>query len=96
VGLWSGLMPRLVGEVSLVAIASATTFLLNTYVVHDREVQKYTHQFANFVGQSLTYPFQVSSAWVFFFGRGGGVVSGRFCLSDFLWGGGGCFGTPYP
>jgi hypothetical protein len=58
-GLWSGLMPRLVGEVSLVAIASTSTFLINTYLLHDKEFKKYTHQFTNFVAQSLTYPFQV-------------------------------------
>ena len=61
VGLWSGLMPRLVGEVSMVAIASTTTFLINTYLIHDKEFKKYTHQFSNFVAQSLTYPFQVST-----------------------------------
>lgn len=58
-GLWSGLVPRLMGEVSLVAIASTTTFLINTYIIQDREFRKYTHQFSNFVAQSLTYPFQV-------------------------------------
>jgi hypothetical protein len=50
-----------VGEVSLVAIASTTTFLINTYILQEKELKKYTHQFANFVGQSLTYPFQVSA-----------------------------------
>jgi len=58
-GLWSGLVPRLIGEVSLVAVSASITFLINTYLLKDREMQKFTSNFSNFVGQSLTYPFQV-------------------------------------
>eukprot|EP00088_Acartia_fossae_P023375 TRINITY_DN24415_c0_g1_i1.p1 TRINITY_DN24415_c0_g1~~TRINITY_DN24415_c0_g1_i1.p1 ORF type:complete len:321 (-),score=32.00 TRINITY_DN24415_c0_g1_i1:267-1229(-) len=59
VGLWSGLIPRLIGEVSLVAVSASVTFLINTYVLHDKDMQKYTSNFSNFIGNSLTYPFQV-------------------------------------
>jgi len=60
--LWAGLMPRMIGEVSLVAISASITFLLNTYVIKDqKDIKKFTSNFSNFIGQSLTYPFQVVS-----------------------------------
>lgn len=58
-GLWSGLIPRLVGELSMVAVASSITFLINTYVLQDNEMNKFTGNFANLISQSLFYPFQV-------------------------------------
>jgi len=58
-GLWSGVVPRLIGEISLVAVSASITFLINTYLLHDRDMHKYTSNFSNFIGQSLTYPFQV-------------------------------------
>jgi len=58
-GLWSGLFPRLIGEVSMVAVSLAITFLVNTYVLQDKEMKKFTGNFAGFISQSLFYPFQV-------------------------------------
>ncbi|XP_023319500.1 mitochondrial carrier homolog 2 [Eurytemora carolleeae] len=58
-GLWSGVMPRLIGEVSLVAVSASITFLINTYLLKDTEMKKFTSNFSNYIAQSLTYPFQV-------------------------------------
>jgi carrier protein len=58
-GLWSGVVPRLIGEVSLVAISASITFVINTYLLQDKEMKKFTTNFSNYIAQSLTYPFQV-------------------------------------
>jgi len=59
-GLWSGLVPRLIGELSLVAVSASITFLINSYIITgNKDIKKFTTNFSNFVGQSLTYPFQV-------------------------------------
>ena len=61
VGLFSGLMPRLLGEVGVLGITSALTFIVNNYVVEDKELNQYSGHIAGFLAGSICYPFQVRS-----------------------------------
>jgi len=60
-GFWSGLVPRVIGEVSVLGITASLTFLVNTYVLDDKEMKNYTGHVAGFLASSLCYPFQVVS-----------------------------------
>lgn len=41
-GFFSGLIPRLLGEVISLLLANALTYVINTYVFEERELQTYT------------------------------------------------------
>ena len=61
-GFWAGVVPRALGEVGLIAVPSGLAFIVNEYIiVEDKEMQKYTKHFVNFIGSSLFYPLQVTS-----------------------------------
>jgi len=60
-GFWAGLVPRALGEIGLIAVTSGLAFVVNEYIVDDKELQKYTKHFVNFLGSSLFYPLQVTS-----------------------------------
>jgi len=60
-GFWSGVVPRCLGEVSVLGITATLTFLVNTYVLDDKEMRTYTGHVAGFLASSLCYPFQVVS-----------------------------------
>jgi len=59
VGLWSGLVPRLLGDVGILATTAGLTFLVNNYVVSEKEMKQYTGHLAGLLASSLFYPFQV-------------------------------------
>lgn len=61
VGLWSGVVPRALGEVGILATTAGITFLVNNYVVSEKEMRQYTGHVAGFLAGSLFYPFQVVS-----------------------------------
>jgi len=60
-GLWSGLIPRLLGEVGVLATTAGLTFLVNNYLVSEKDMKQYTGHVAGFLAGSLFYPFQVVS-----------------------------------
>ena len=60
-GFWAGVVPRALGEIGLIAVTSGLAFVVNEYIVDDKELQKYTKHFVNFLGSSLFYPLQVTS-----------------------------------
>lgn len=60
-GFWSGLVPRLLGEVGVLGITSGITFLVNTYLLDDKELTQYTGHIAGFLAGSFCYPMQVVS-----------------------------------
>ena len=60
-GFWSGWLPRAIGDVLLVTLTSGITFAVNKYLVHDREMAKYTGHVAGFITSSIVYPFTVVS-----------------------------------
>jgi len=60
-GFWSGLVPRLVGEVGVLGITASLTFLVNTYLLEDKELSQWTSHVTGFLAGSLCYPLQVVS-----------------------------------
>jgi carrier protein len=44
-GFFSGIVPRIVGEVTSVFIASSLTFVINSYIVDDQELKKFSAAF---------------------------------------------------
>lgn len=41
-GFFSGLIPRLLGDILTVLIANTLTFVINTYIVEEKDLQVYT------------------------------------------------------
>jgi len=60
-GFWAGLVPRLVGEVGVLATTAGIVYAVNSYVVTEKEMKQYTGHVAGFLANSLFYPFQVVS-----------------------------------
>ncbi|KDR14212.1 mitochondrial carrier homolog 2-like [Zootermopsis nevadensis] len=60
-GFFSGLVPRIVGEILSLIIASSLTFVINYYFLEDEELKTYTSASMNFLAGTITYPFQVVS-----------------------------------
>jgi len=60
-GFWSGLIPRVLGEVGILGLTASLTFLVNTYLLEDKEMAQYTGHVAGFLAGSLCYPLQVTS-----------------------------------
>lgn len=58
-GFWSGLIPRAIGEVATIVLTAAATYLVNTYVLEEKQLKSFTKHFASFMANSLCYPFQV-------------------------------------
>lgn len=69
-GLWSGLIPRLLGEVGVLVTTAGLTFLVNNYVITEKEMKQYTGHVAGFLAGSLFYPFQVVSTCMTVSGSG--------------------------
>lgn len=67
VGLFSGLIPRLIGDLLTVWLANIMTYILNNLVVKSsstpgaKEVQTYSNTFCQMAVSQLTYPFSVVS-----------------------------------
>ena len=60
-GFWAGMVPRALGEVAVLGITASITFLVNAYVIDDKEMRAYTGHVAGFLASSMCYPFQVCS-----------------------------------
>lgn len=60
-GFFAGLIPRIVGDVLFILLASSLTYMINSYVVEDPELKSYTSATMTFVASAITYPFQVVS-----------------------------------
>lgn len=58
-GFWQGWIPRAIGEVSFVALASTITFLINKYILSEKDVQHFTSHVSSFIASSIVYPFNV-------------------------------------
>ncbi|XP_064487907.1 mitochondrial carrier homolog 2-like [Ornithodoros turicata] len=56
-GLFSGLIPRLVGEILTIWFASSVAFVINAYIIQDRTLQGYVSATTMFLSSSVTYPF---------------------------------------
>ncbi|CAD6240223.1 GSCOCG00002564001-RA-CDS [Cotesia congregata] len=58
-GYYSGLVPRLIANVSTIALVSYSTYLINKYLVHDRESMSYVSALMTLLSTTVTYPFLV-------------------------------------
>jgi carrier protein len=58
-GFWSGLTPRLVGEVTAITLSASLTFAMRSYVVQDKALANIIAAVMGFVASTLTYPFHV-------------------------------------
>ncbi|XP_066148198.1 mitochondrial carrier homolog 2-like [Euwallacea fornicatus] len=60
-GFFSGLMPRLLGDILTLLLAGCLTYTINRYLVKEKELQLYTATTMNFISTTVMYPFQVVS-----------------------------------
>lgn len=60
-GFFSGIVPRILGEITSAIIASTLTFIINSYLVNDKDLKKFTAASMAFIAGTITYPFQVVS-----------------------------------
>ncbi|KAJ8919862.1 hypothetical protein NQ315_006391 [Exocentrus adspersus] len=60
-GFFSGLVPRLLGDICSLLLASSLTYAINHYLVEERELKVYTSATMTFLATAVTYPFQVVS-----------------------------------
>ncbi|QQP32497.1 Mitochondrial carrier -like protein 2, partial [Caligus rogercresseyi] len=57
-GFWSGLIPRVIGEVLTIGLSTFITYLVNKHVIKDKDLQRYSPMVAYLASSSLFYPFQ--------------------------------------
>ncbi|KAF7273173.1 hypothetical protein GWI33_014095 [Rhynchophorus ferrugineus] len=60
-GFFSGLVPRLLGDVLALILAGSLTYAVNRYFDHEKELRIYTAATMNFISTAIMYPFQVVS-----------------------------------
>ncbi|KRT85735.1 mitochondrial carrier protein [Oryctes borbonicus] len=58
-GFFSGLVPRVIGDIIFSILASTATYAVNTYIFEETELQMYTSATMSFIASAITYPFQV-------------------------------------
>ena len=54
----------MLGDVGILATTAGLTFLVNNYVLSEKEMKQYTGHLAGLLASSLFYPFQVDSKLV--------------------------------
>ncbi|XP_060519582.1 mitochondrial carrier homolog 2-like [Cylas formicarius] len=60
-GFFSGLVPRMLGDVLALILAGSLTYTINRYFIEERELKVYTGATMNFLSSAIMYPFQVVS-----------------------------------
>lgn len=60
-GFFSGLVPRLLGDILSLLLAGSLTYTINRYLVEEKELKVYTAATMNFIATAIMYPFQVVS-----------------------------------
>lgn len=60
-GFFSGIVPRILGEIGSAVIASSLTFIVKSYLMNDRDLKKFTAASMAFIAGTIMYPFQVVS-----------------------------------
>lgn len=56
-GFYSGLAPRLLGEMLAFWICSSLTFVFNNYLLKDKELKTYTGAVMSLISSTVTYPY---------------------------------------
>ncbi|CAG9763287.1 unnamed protein product [Ceutorhynchus assimilis] len=60
-GFFSGLVPRVLGDILAIILAGGLTYTVNRYLVEDKEFKVFTAASMNFIATAVMYPFQVVS-----------------------------------
>ncbi|XP_050315680.1 mitochondrial carrier homolog 2 [Anthonomus grandis grandis] len=60
-GFFSGLVPRILGDLLSLILAGGLTYTINRYLVEEKELKVYTAATMNFISTAIMYPFQVVS-----------------------------------
>lgn len=60
-GFFSGLIPRLIFDLSCVVIASTATYLIGRHFIKDKEARVYISPLSSFICSSVMYPMNVVS-----------------------------------
>ncbi|KFM68378.1 Mitochondrial carrier-like protein, partial [Stegodyphus mimosarum] len=60
-GFFSGLVPRLVGEILTLWVGATAAFLINTYIVEEETLKGYVKASMSYLASALFYPFVVVS-----------------------------------
>ncbi|KAK6627786.1 hypothetical protein RUM43_002346 [Polyplax serrata] len=60
-GFYSGLIPRLIGDLLNVCITTSCTYVIHVYFTDDKEIQNYCSAIVGFFATAFTYPFHVVS-----------------------------------
>jgi len=60
-GFFSGLVPRVLGDILSLLLAGSLTYAINRYLVEEKELKVYTAATMNFLATAIMYPFQVVS-----------------------------------
>lgn len=58
-GYYAGLVPRLIANTAILVLASASTYILNRYVIRDKELKAHTASTMTFLATTIAYPFLV-------------------------------------
>ena len=60
-GYYAGIVPRLIGHAAVSVLVSSSTYVIDKYVISDRELKPYAASTMNFIAATITYPFLVVS-----------------------------------
>ncbi|XP_063986871.1 mitochondrial carrier homolog 2-like [Diachasmimorpha longicaudata] len=58
-GYYSGLVPRLIANISTLVLVSSSTYFINKYLIRDRALKRYTSSAVTIVATTITYPLLV-------------------------------------
>jgi len=58
-GFWAGVTPRLLGDISAIALSSSLVFLVRSYLSQDRTLNNLVSAVMGFVASTVTYPLHV-------------------------------------
>ncbi|XP_063698524.1 mitochondrial carrier homolog 2 [Culicoides brevitarsis] len=74
-GFFSGLLPRLIADLSCLILATSTTYLVNKHIIAEKEHQVYFGSFNTFIWAGILYPFHLVSTCSIV--SGSGLAAGR-------------------
>lgn len=60
-GLFSGIVPKLICDLTCIALTSTTCYLVNKYYIREQGNRTYFAGFVQFIYASILYPIQVVS-----------------------------------
>ena len=53
-------MPRALGEAGVITVTAGLSFLVNEFMIKDKDMKQWTNHITNFLAGSLFYPLQVT------------------------------------